>query len=105
MKCLNPFHPHYFLFIKYNNVSPYDVPLHGGSLLPPCSRCVAVSPTRLLVYGQGRVPRGCVCPRLSPNPQDGMEGSVWIPILKESDVIIGYYVMIILSHDSHKQLK
>lgn len=83
---LKPF-PILFLLYEYSHVSPPDVSLHRGSLLPPCSWCTAVSPTRLLVSGQGRVPLRRVRPRLPPYPQDGVEGSLRIPFLKKSAVI------------------
>jgi len=92
--CLNPF-LFFFLPYEYNHVSPTDVSFHRGALLPPCSRCATISPTRLLVYGQGRVPRRRVRPRLPPDPQDGVEGSVWIPILIELYSITIYHEMII----------
>ena len=90
--CLNPF-LFFFLLYEYSHVSPPDVSLHRSALLPPCSRRASVSPTRLLVSSQGRVPRCRVRPCLPPDPQDGMEGSVWIPILKECPVITSYYVI------------
>ena len=81
--CLNPF-LFFFLLHEYSHVSPTDVSLHRRAVLPPCSRCATVSPTRILFSGQGRIPRCRVRPRLPPDPQDGVEGAVWISFLKES---------------------